>query len=55
MQLVLQHGVAINQQGVLLEIKELLLKFTWKNKVSRIVKMIFKKIKKGGVTLSQSN
>lgn len=51
MQFELQHGVSIKQQGVSLELEELLLKFIWKNKEPRISKMIFKVMKKGRVIL----
>lgn len=47
MQFELQHGVSIKQQGVLLELEELLLKFIWKNKEPRISKMIFKMMEEG--------
>lgn len=53
MQFELQHGVSIKQQGVSLELEELLLKFIWKNKEPRISKMIFKTMKKGRVILPQ--
>lgn len=42
MQFGLQQDAAINQQGVLLELEELLLKFIRKNEEPRRAKMIFK-------------
>lgn len=47
----LQHDAALNRQDVLLESEELLLKFIRKNEEPRIAKLIFKKMKKGRLTL----